>query len=62
MGWANVASPEMVNSGATMQPDWESAAVWIIAIVIVVVACIGVSEWSRVRQFKENLKANGRRK
>jgi ABC-type amino acid transport system permease subunit len=52
----------MVNSGATMQPDWESAAIWVIAIVIVVVACIGVREWSRVRQFKENLKANGRRK
>jgi hypothetical protein len=45
-----------------MQPDLESAAVWLIAIIIVVVACIGVSEWLRVRQFKENLKANGRRK
>jgi hypothetical protein len=45
-----------------MQPDLESAAIWIIAIITVVVACIGVNEWSRVRQFKENLKANGRRK
>jgi hypothetical protein len=45
-----------------MLADLESAGFWVTAIVLVLVACIVVSEWLRARQFKENLKANGRRK
>jgi hypothetical protein len=40
----------------------EEIGFWTLAIVVVLAASVGVREWSRARQFRENLKANGRRK
>jgi hypothetical protein len=38
------------------------AAFLVIAGIVVIVLAVATTEWSRARQFRENLKANGRRK
>jgi hypothetical protein len=46
----------------TVHDAFDTILFWGAAIALVVVTTVGVSEWLRVRQYKENLKANGRRK
>lgn len=45
-----------------MQDGLESVVFWIVAVLVGLMVIVGASEWSRARQFRENLKANGRRK
>jgi len=45
-----------------MHSDLEFVLFLIGAAIVALIATLSVNEWLRARQFKENLKPNGRRK